>query len=59
MLPSEVFSKNVLISPLNWGMGHVARCIPLISKLLEQSNLIYIACNESQREIFEFYFIKI
>lgn len=58
MLPSEVFAKNVLISPLNWGMGHVARCIPLISQLLEQNNLIFIACNESQREIFEFYFIN-
>jgi hypothetical protein len=56
MLPSEVFSKNVLISPLNWGMGHVARCIPLIDQLLKQQNLIFIACNESQQEIFEFYF---
>ncbi len=27
--------KNILIAPLNWGLGHATRCIPVI-KALEQ-----------------------
>jgi UDP:flavonoid glycosyltransferase YjiC (YdhE family) len=46
----------VLISPLNWGMGHVARCIPLIHQLIQQENKVIIACNESQKQIFLSYF---
>lgn len=34
-------SKNILIAPLNWGLGHATRCIPIIDKLLEmQANPI-------------------
>lgn len=29
--------KNILIAPLNWGLGHATRCIPII-KALEQNN---------------------
>ena len=52
----EIVEKRILISPLNWGFGHVSRCIPLISKLLKQKNTIYIACDNQQKEIFQFYF---
>jgi uncharacterized protein (TIGR00661 family) len=27
--------KNILIAPLNWGLGHVTRCIPIILALIE------------------------
>lgn len=26
-------SKNILIAPLNWGLGHATRCIPIIRQL--------------------------
>lgn len=29
--------KNILIAPLNWGLGHATRCIPIINALKEQS----------------------
>jgi uncharacterized protein (TIGR00661 family) len=29
--------KNILIAPLNWGLGHATRCIPII-KALEEHN---------------------
>lgn len=29
--------KRILISPLNWGLGHATRCIPII-KALEANN---------------------
>lgn len=28
-------SKKIIIAPLNWGLGHVTRCVPLINALLE------------------------
>jgi hypothetical protein len=28
--------KRILIAPLNWGLGHAARCIPIIKALQEQ-----------------------
>lgn len=56
MLPTEIQSKNVLISPLNWGYGHVSRCIPLIYKLLENGNSVFIACDTAQKRVFVQYF---
>lgn len=28
--------KNILVAPLNWGLGHATRCIPIINELLQQ-----------------------
>jgi len=28
-------NKNILVAPLNWGLGHATRCIPIIRELLE------------------------
>lgn len=33
---------RILIAPLNWGLGHATRCIPII-KSLETSNEVFIA----------------
>ena len=27
--------KRILVAPLNWGIGHASRCIPIIDKLIE------------------------
>lgn len=35
--------KNVLIVPLDWGLGHATRSIPLITNLLENNCAVYIA----------------
>ncbi len=29
--------KNILIAPLNWGLGHATRCIPIINALLQHN----------------------
>lgn len=34
---------NILITPLNWGLGHATRCIPIIQKLLQANHNIFIA----------------
>jgi UDP:flavonoid glycosyltransferase YjiC (YdhE family) len=59
VLPESIFNQNVLISPLNWGMGHVARSIAIIQQLLDQQNEIFVACDEDQKAIFEVYFSQL
>lgn len=35
--------KRILVAPLNWGLGHATRCIPLIQALLDNSFVPVIA----------------
>lgn len=56
MLPESISNQNVLFSPLNWGMGHVARSISIIQQLLEQENQVFVACDEAQKAVYEVYF---
>ena len=37
--------KNILISPLNWGLGHATRCIPIIETLLNKNENVLIAAD--------------
>jgi uncharacterized protein (TIGR00661 family) len=34
-MPLELQKKNILIAPLNWGLGHATRCIPIINALID------------------------
>ncbi|MDY7396183.1 glycosyltransferase [Aureibaculum sp. 2210JD6-5] len=34
---SKTFSKKILVSPLNWGLGHASRCIPIIKALINNN----------------------
>lgn len=38
-------SKTILIAPLNWGLGHATRCIPII-KALQENNFIPIIASD-------------
>lgn len=35
--------KRVLVTPLDWGLGHATRCIPVIRLLLKHTCTVYIA----------------
>jgi uncharacterized protein (TIGR00661 family) len=35
-------SLNVLVSPLDWGLGHASRCIPVIRQLLAEGHKVTI-----------------
>ena len=35
--------KNILVAPLNWGLGHATRCIPIIKALQEHNYIPIIA----------------
>ncbi len=38
-------TKTILIAPLNWGLGHATRCIPII-KALQENNYIPIIASD-------------
>lgn len=37
--------KRILVAPLDWGLGHAARCIPLIRYLLERNCKVIIGAD--------------
>lgn len=57
-------SKNILITPLNWGLGHATRCVPIIRKILEQGDSPIIAADKAplaflQKEFPDLDYIKL
>lgn len=50
LLPENIANQKILISPLDWGMGHTTRCISLIRQLTAQGNIVHFAGNEQQIE---------
>lgn len=43
----------LLVSCLDWGLGHTTRCIPLIRELIHLDCRIIIACNSIQKNILQ------
>ncbi|MCU0474424.1 MAG: hypothetical protein MUC93_13860 [Bacteroidales bacterium] len=43
---------NILICPLEWGLGHAARMIPLASRLREMNNRVFIGAGEEHLALF-------
>jgi hypothetical protein len=43
---------NILICPLEWGLGHAARMIPLAQRLQEMNNKIFIGSGEKHLALF-------
>ncbi|MGV9003321.1 glycosyltransferase [Flavobacterium sp.] len=41
----KTIRKNILIAPLNWGLGHATRCIPLVHEL-EKNNFTPIIASD-------------
>ena len=37
--------KRILIAPLDWGIGHATRCIPIINALISQNHEVIIAAD--------------
>lgn len=35
--------RRILVAPLNWGLGHATRCIPIIKALLRQNQQVLLA----------------
>ena len=55
--------KNILICPLNWGLGHATRCVPIIRNLSSEGHKVIIAADQGplaflQKEFPDHEFIK-
>jgi predicted glycosyltransferase len=35
--------KRILVAPLDWGLGHATRCIPIIQRLVAEGHQVFIA----------------
>ncbi len=42
---------RILVVPLDWGLGHATRCIPLISELLAQGAEVWLAGEGAQEQL--------
>jgi len=49
-------SNKVLIAPLDWGIGHAARCVPIIKEQLALGNEVILASNGRSAAFLKHYF---
>jgi UDP-N-acetylglucosamine transferase subunit ALG13 len=42
---AALHKPNILIAPLDWGLGHTTRCIPIIHMLIQNNCNVFVACN--------------
>jgi uncharacterized protein (TIGR00661 family) len=42
---------RILVAPLDWGLGHATRCIPIIRELLNQNCDVWLAGENSQKAL--------
>ena len=44
---SDLTKPRILIAPLDWGLGHATRCIPIIKELISQDCEVIIAAGDA------------
>jgi predicted glycosyltransferase len=44
---------KVLVAPLDWGLGHATRCIPIINELINQGCTVIIAAGDAQKAVLQ------
>ncbi len=47
--------KRILVAPLDWGLGHCSRCVPIV-RVLAENNEIVLGCTSENSEFFRRYF---
>ena len=47
----SVGKPRVLVVPLDWGLGHTTRCIPVIKELLNQGAEVFAAGTDAQKRV--------
>ncbi len=45
--------KTILVAPLNWGLGHATRCMPIIDALLEQGAKVILASDGAALQLLQ------
>jgi uncharacterized protein (TIGR00661 family) len=44
---------RILIAPLDWGLGHATRCIPVISALIQQNCTVFVAAETQVKSLLQ------
>lgn len=52
-MPAPKNNKTILVAPLDWGLGHATRCIPVIRQLLQQGCTVIIAASGKQASLLQ------
>jgi hypothetical protein len=52
----SVAKPRVLVAPLDWGLGHATRCIPIIKELLQAGYEVIIGCEGIQKNLLQLEF---
>jgi len=47
---------RILIAPLDWGLGHATRCIPIIKQLLSRGHQVYLASSGPALRLLQLHF---
>ncbi len=50
---SNKTGMRILVAPLDWGLGHTTRCLPLMNTLKALGHNVIVACNQWQRSFIE------
>ena len=50
---SYLRKPRVLVAPLNWGLGHATRCIPIIKELVQQNIEVLVAGEGAQQALLQ------
>jgi uncharacterized protein (TIGR00661 family) len=45
--------KRILVAPLDWGLGHATRCIPIIRELLNQGAVVVIGADKGPLKLLQ------
>lgn len=52
---TQIQNEKILLAFLNWGKGHLSRCIDVCRRLSSQSNTIFVACSAKDFHILSEY----
>lgn len=53
MNPVDITNKTIVLAPLDWGLGHATRCIPLIRTFLKANNKVVFAGVKAQIDLIQ------
>jgi hypothetical protein len=50
------FLMRILVTPMDWGLGHASRCVPLIRELIHQGAEVFLASSGAALDLLKQYF---
>jgi uncharacterized protein (TIGR00661 family) len=51
LFTTSKINKRILIAPLDWGLGHATRCIPVIKQLVDSGCDVWVATSGAQETV--------